>query len=78
MTGDDTAAVFVYMVSRQPGDPLSAEMLRPKARANIERARAMGLNANWMEWNLARKGLILSPKMISQLAVQSETGPAED
>jgi hypothetical protein len=68
MTEED-AAVFVYMAARQPGDPLSAEMLRAKARANIERAHLMGLTSSWMEWNLARKGLVVAPKMASQLAV---------
>ena len=75
---DEDDALFVYMVARQPGDQLSADMLRPKARANIERAFAMGLNANWMEWNLARKGLVLTPWVTSRLAAHAESGHAED
>jgi hypothetical protein len=79
MAGEEDAAIFVYMVNRQPGDPLSSEMLRPKARANIERARGMGLNNSWMEWNLSRKGLTLTPRMLSQLATQPEASrPSEE
>ena len=75
---DEDAAVFVYMEARHPGDSLSADMLRPRARATIERARAMGLNATWMEWNLARKGLVVSPRIVPQLTAQSETARGED
>ena len=80
MTGEEDAALFVYMVSRQPGDPLSAEMLRPKARTNIERARAMGLTANWMDWNLSRKGLVVAPRLSVRLAdhPDAEAARAED
>ncbi|MEI8242903.1 MAG: SurA N-terminal domain-containing protein [bacterium] len=79
MAGEEDAAIFVYMVNRQPGDPLSAEMLRPKARANIERARGMGLNNSWMEWNLSRKGLALTPRMLSQLSTRPEASrPSEE
>ena len=77
-TEDENTALFVFMVSRQPGDTLSAEMLRPKARANLERARSMGLNATWMDWNLTRKGLVLSPRMIEQLKHQTEAASTED
>ena len=69
---DADAAVFVYMVARQPGDPLSAEMLRAKARANIERARVMGLTSSWMAWNLDRRGLVVAPKMAAKLSVRPE------
>lgn len=78
LTGADDTALFVYMVTRQRGDPLSSEMLRPKACANIERAHAMGVNASWMEWNLTRRGLSLTPHMISQLASQPEPVSSED
>jgi len=71
LTSDD-AALFVYMVTRRPGDLLSGEMLRDKARANIERARVMGLTPAWMEWNLARKGLQVEPKMAARLTEHSE------
>jgi len=65
---ENGGAVLVFMVARQAGDSLAAEMLRAKARANLERARGMGLISSWMEWNLARRGLILSPTMDQALA----------
>ncbi|MFZ4397297.1 MAG: SurA N-terminal domain-containing protein [Kiritimatiellia bacterium] len=70
VTTDEEAAIFVYMEKRRPGDPLSADALRVKARSNIERARSMGLNVAWMEWNLSRKGLVLTPRMLSQLSAE--------
>ena len=78
MTGDEDVALFVYMVNRKSGDSLAAEMLRAKARANIERSHAMGLTAAWMEWNLSRKGLVITPRFISRLADHPEAARSED
>ena len=77
-TEDGEGAFFVYMTERHPGDPLSSEMIRPKARATVERARNQGLAVSWMEWNLARKGLVLTPKMASRLAAPADVSRAED
>ena len=78
MADDETSAIFVYMEARHPGDPLASEMLRSKARANIERARAMGLNASWLDWNLARKGLVVSPRILTRMTEKPGTAGAED
>jgi hypothetical protein len=78
LTPEEDAAVFVYMVARHPGDPLSSEMFRSRARANLERARAMGLTPSWMEWNLARRGLVVTPRIASRLAARNESETAEE
>jgi len=78
LTEDGDAALFVYMGNRQAGDPLSAEMLRPRARVIVERARNQGLSASWMDWNLTGKGLVLTPGMVRRLAAPIETARAED
>ncbi len=75
---DDDSALFVYMVSRRPGDVYSAETLRPKARASLERMRMMGITTAWMDWNLARKGLTLSDRMRSELEANAKSTSAEE
>ena len=77
-TEDGEGAFFVYMTERHPGDPLSSEMIRPKARATVERARNQGLAVSWMEWTLARKGLVLTPKRAARLAAPADVSRAED
>jgi hypothetical protein len=75
---DDDAALFVYMVARRPGDSLSADMLRPKARASLERIRSIGITTAWMDWNLKQKGLKLHDRMRSQLAAAITSSTAEE
>lgn len=49
-------ALLVFVADRRPGDTLSAEMLRPQLRAELERRRGGNLFSDWMEWNLAQMG----------------------
>ncbi len=49
-------ALLVFVADRQPGDTLTAEMLRPQLRAAMERRRSASLFGDWMAWNLKRIG----------------------
>jgi hypothetical protein len=48
-------SLLVYVEDRQPGDALSAEMMRAQVRSNISRRRDRGLFADWLAWNLTQK-----------------------
>lgn len=48
-------SLLVYVEDRQPGDALTAEMMRAQVRANIGRRRNSNLFADWLSWNLAQK-----------------------
>lgn len=50
-----TQSLFVYVLDRQPGDALSAEMMRSQLRANIARRRSSGLFGDWLTWNLSKQ-----------------------
>lgn len=52
----DDGALLVYLADRQPGDPLTGEMLRPQLREQLERQLAGALLADWMKWNLSQVG----------------------
>ena len=60
-------AIFVQLIARQPGDPLSAEMLRSQIRGNLARNRTSALFQAWMERNLAKKGVVVSQSIVDQL-----------
>ncbi len=49
-------AVVVYLADREPGDPLSGELLRTQLRESLARRRQGALVPSWMKWNLARIG----------------------
>jgi parvulin-like peptidyl-prolyl isomerase len=69
-----TGAVFVYMMARQPGDPLAAKMLREQVRNGLERSRGSALFESWLEWNLAQRKLVVSEKMAASLAASASKG----
>ncbi|MDD4102559.1 MAG: SurA N-terminal domain-containing protein [Kiritimatiellae bacterium] len=48
-------SLLVYIEDRQPGDALSAEMMRAQVRTNIARRRNNSLFSDWLSWNLAQK-----------------------
>jgi hypothetical protein len=75
---EEEAALFIHMETRHPGDSLAADMLRPKARASLERTRIMGVNASWMSWNLDRLGITLKPTMKTRLESSSRRVSAEE
>jgi peptidyl-prolyl cis-trans isomerase D len=64
-------ALFVFMETRQRGDPLSAEVIRPQVRASLERGRAGALLPDWMNWNLRRQGVEVSPKKAAEIAAST-------
>ena len=49
-------ALLVYIADRQPGDPLTAEMVRPQAREMLARRRRTAIFDDWMQWNLEDLG----------------------
>lgn len=63
-------AIFVHLTARQPGDPLSAEMLRAQIRSNLARNRSSALFHAWMERNLADRRLEVSKSVADSLAVK--------
>jgi hypothetical protein len=50
-----TQSIFIYVKDRQPGDAMSAEMMRSQIRTSIVRRRSGKLFADWLKWNLARQ-----------------------
>ena len=50
-----TQSLFIYVKDRQPGDAMSAEMMRSQIRTSIVRRRSGKLFADWLKWNLARQ-----------------------
>jgi len=48
-------ALLIYVKDRQPGDAMSAEMMRSQIRSGIVRRRSGKLFSEWMTWNLARQ-----------------------
>lgn len=48
-------SLIVYIQDRQPGDALSAEMMRPQVRAGIARRRSSDLFSGWLAWNLKQQ-----------------------
>ncbi|MFA7173675.1 MAG: SurA N-terminal domain-containing protein [Kiritimatiellia bacterium] len=54
-------SLMVYVQDRQPGDALSAEMMRSQVRAGIARRRSGDLFSGWLAWNLKQQNF--SPKL---------------
>lgn len=63
-------AIFVHLTARQPGDPLSAEMLRPQLRGNLARNRSSALFRAWMERNLADRGLEVAKTLADSISAK--------
>lgn len=53
-------ALVVVCVDRVPGDPLNKMMVRDQGRRQLEMAGQM-MSAEWMKWNLSRKGFKPEP-----------------
>lgn len=51
-----TGGRLIYVESRQPGDALATELVRPQVRDALIRRRETALFTEWMEWNLKRIG----------------------
>jgi hypothetical protein len=49
-------ALLAYVVDRQPGDALAAEMVRPQVREALARRREQAVVEDWMQWNLEDVG----------------------
>jgi hypothetical protein len=49
-------ALLTYIVDRQPGDALAAEMVRPQVREALARRREQTVVEDWMRWNLNEVG----------------------
>jgi len=48
-------SLFIYVQDRQPGDMLSAEMMRSQIRAGIARRRNTNFFSDWLTWNLGKQ-----------------------
>jgi peptidyl-prolyl cis-trans isomerase D len=51
-------SLFIYVQDRQPGDALSAEMMRSQIRSGIARRRNNNLFSEWMSWNLKQQSFV--------------------
>ncbi len=50
-----TQSLFIYVLDRQPGDALAAEMMRSQLRSGIARRRSNNLFSEWLTWNLSKQ-----------------------
>ena len=48
-------SLFIFVQDRQPGDALSAEMMRAQIRAGIARRRNTSFFSDWLTWNLSKQ-----------------------
>jgi hypothetical protein len=53
-----TNALVLYVASREPGDPLSTQFLKPQLLSTIDRYRAGLVFESWMAWALAQAGFM--------------------
>lgn len=71
-------AVVVYLADREPGDPLSGELLRTQLRESLARRRQGALIPSWMKWNLARIGHAPARPLAYEAAGDDEADYADD
>lgn len=77
---DGEGAVYVHVEARRTGDALAAEVLRSQVREGLARGRLNAMLAAWMEGNVGRLGLKISPKFAGELAASApspEESPEE-
>ncbi len=48
-------ALLIYVESRQPGDSMTAEMIRAEVRTRVARRRYGSLFSDWLSWNLSQQ-----------------------
>lgn len=48
-------SLLIYVMDRQRGDALAAELMRSQVRERLARYRNSGLFSNWLTWNLSQQ-----------------------
>ena len=78
VTVSATQALLIYVLNREQGNALNAEMMRAQIRANMARRRGGALFNDWLKWNLDQQRFEPTQKFTDDLDDDVTDADADD